>query len=256
MNILLSNDDGVFAPGLTNLYKKLSVYHRVTVVAPLEERSTTGHSLSLDAPLRVRKIEENIYGCSGYPADCVLMGLGHFCKNNKPDLVISGINRGANIGQDLYYSGTMAAAREASFHGVASIAVSLAADLKSEDYQWEQASDFILELIKENIHEAIPELSLLNINVPNCERKQIKGVKYTSIGFRDYSEEVEERFDTRNRKYYWVAGNFRGHYQMGNSDGEAIDNNYIAFTPHQLVSGMERDFSQLAEIQKRLKDFK
>src|SRR5690606_11886896 len=102
----------------------------VTVIAPLEERSTTGHTLTLDHPLRLVEIERNVYGCSGYPADCTLMGLAHVMKENKPDVVISGINRGANLGQDIYYSGTVAGAREAVFHNVPAIAVSLVVDFQ------------------------------------------------------------------------------------------------------------------------------
>jgi 5'-nucleotidase len=212
----------------------------------------TGHTISLDTPLRMREIEPNVHGCSGYPGDCVMMGLGHICKDNKPDLVIAGINRGANLGQDLYYSGTVAAAREASFHGVPSIAISLAADELTEDYHWESACHVIKELLKENIHQMIPELSLININVPNLPLKEIKGMKFTSIGFRDYSENVEERVDTRKRKYYWVAGSFRGHYDFEGSDCMAIDQKYVAVTPHQLINSVERNFQEVEGIVRQI----
>ena len=129
MEILISNDDGVYAEGIKSLRKSLSQIGNVTVVAPLEERSTTGHTLTLDHPLRLIELEKDIYGCSGYPADCALLGVIHLFKEKKgrkPDLVVSGINRGPNLGQDTYYSGTVAAAREAVFHGVPALSVSTA----------------------------------------------------------------------------------------------------------------------------------
>ncbi len=252
MRILLSNDDGVFAPGITNLKKRLSKEHEVIVVAPLDEKSSTGHSLSLDRPIRLREIEENVYGVSGFPADCILMGLAHVCKEQRPDIVISGINRGANLGQDLYYSGTIAAAREASFHGLPSIAVSLVCGFHSEDFHWDNASNVIQKILHEDIHKAIPQFSLLNINVPNLPAEQLKECKITTIGFRDYEEFVEQRVDTRNREYFWVAGGLRGHHEIEGSDCMAVANGHISFTPHQLIGSMPRDFSEIENICKRL----
>jgi 5'-nucleotidase len=255
MNILISNDDGVFAPGIRHLYNVLKDKYNVTVIAPLEERSATGHTLSMDVPLRVRQIEENIFGCSGFPSDCIQMGLGHLLKDIRPDLVISGINRGANLGQDLYYSGTVAAAREASFHGVPSIAVSLAADVETEEYYWETAGQFMLDLVDNDIHDAIPDLSLLNINIPNLDRKNLQGVRMTTVGFRDYSEEIDARIDSRKRQYFWVAGVFRGNHDIEGTDCMAIQDNFVAMTPHRLIDSVDRDFKEIKRIHETLKDW-
>ena len=133
MNILICNDDGVYATGIKKLRDSLKEIANVTVVAPLEERSTTGHTLTLDHPLRIVEIEENVFGCSGYPADCSLLGVAEIMKYQKPDLVVSGINRGANLGQDIFYSGTVAAAREAAFRDIKAIGVSSVIGLGSEN---------------------------------------------------------------------------------------------------------------------------
>ncbi len=255
LKILISNDDGVYAPGIKNLANKLTAKHGVTVVAPLQERSTTGHSISLDTPLRIRQMDDNIYGTTGFPGDCILVGLGHICKDNKPDIVISGINSGANLGQDLYYSGTVAAAREASFHGIPSIAVSLAMKSNEEDAHWDSASDFILKLLELDIHKYIPAFSLLNVNVPNCSKTDLKGVKFTSIGFRDYIESVEERTDTRNKKYYWVAGGLRGHHAIEGTDCVAVEQKYIAVTPHSLIGSKENDFTEIKNLTQKISSF-
>lgn len=237
MNILISNDDGIYAPGIRALYDVLKNVADVTVIAPLEERSTTGHSLHLNSVLRLEKIEENLYGCSGFPADCVLMGIGHLMKKKRPHLVISGINRGANLGQDLYYSGTIAAAREATFHGIPSIAVSLNLSFNNleEKPYYETAANIILKLVQEQIHTSIPELTVLNVNVPNIPYSELQGIKLTKIGFRKYSDEISERVDCRNRKYFWIAGTYGGHREYGGTDCEAVEQNYVSMTPQTVI---------------------
>jgi 5'-nucleotidase len=239
MRILLANDDGVMAPGIRALHKVLSSHYPTTIIAPLEERSTTGHSLSLDRPLRLEMLEDNIYGCSGFPGDCVLMGLGHVLKNDRPKLVVSGINRGANLGQDLYYSGTVAAAREAAFHDVPSIAVSLVFNSVGDPHLYETAAEFIHWCVEVELDKCIPKMTLLNINVPNIPLSEVKGCKLTEIGFRRYSEEIHARIDTRGREYFWIAGLYEGHQETGRSDCDAVKEGYISLTLHQLVSGAE-----------------
>lgn len=252
MRILLANDDGVHAPGIRALYQELSPHFETTIIAPLEERSTTGHSLSLDKPLRLEKLEENIYGCSGFPGDCVLMGLGHVMKSNRPDLVVSGINRGANLGQDLYYSGTVAAAREATFHHTPAVAVSLVFDDLLTKHHYETAATIIKWCAELGIHKHIPPMTLVNINVPNRELKNIKGAKLTEIGFRRYSEEIHARIDARNREYFWIAGIYEGYTPQPDSDNEAVAQGYVAITPHCLVDRVSRDFSSLEAIIEKL----
>jgi 5'-nucleotidase len=252
MKILLSNDDGVNAPGLRTLHKELTSSYHSTVIAPLEERSTTGHSLSLDRPLRLEKLETNIYGCSGFPADCVLMGLGHVMRENRPDVVVSGINRGANLAQDLYYSGTIAAAREAAFHDVPAIAVSLVFESMNDPARYDTAALFIRSCIELNIHKACPKLTVLNVNVPNVDMKQIKGCKLTEIGFRHYSEEIHARVDARDRDYFWIAGLYKGHRENDNSDCAALSQGFISITPHPLIDGCKRDYTELLDIIRKL----
>lgn len=247
MKLLLANDDGVTAPGIRSLFQELSTEHDATIMAPLEERSTTGHSLSLDKPLRIEKLEEKVYGCSGFPGDCVLMGL-HLLKDNRPDMVISGINRGANLAQDLYYSGTVAAAREAAFHSIPSIAVSLVFNNVADTHRYQTAAKVISLLLNQNIHQYIPSLTLLNVNVPNLEFSELKGFKMTEVGFRHYSEEVHERMDMRQRQYYWIAGLYQGFKQNSESDCQAVHDGFVSITPHALVDRCDRNYSSLKLI--------
>lgn len=252
MKLLLANDDGVHAPGIRALFSELNKKFDPTIIAPLEERSTTGHSLSLDRPLRLEKLEDKIYGCSGFPGDCVLMGLGHLMKGSRPEVVVSGINRGANLGQDLYYSGTIAAAREAAFHGVPSIAVSLVFNSVTEEHLYQSAAQIVRMCLELGIHRHIPPLTLVNINVPNLELSQIKGVKLTKIGFRRYSEEIHARIDTRHRDYFWIAGLYEGYVENPESDCHAVHEGYVAITPHALVDGTKRDYPGLATLVEKL----
>ena len=254
VKVLLSNDDGVRADGIIALQNELSSKYQVTTVAPLEERSTTGHSVSLDKPLRIEKMSENIYGCSGFPGDCVLVALGHLMKKNRPDVVVSGINRGANLGQDLYYSGTVAAAREAAFHQVPSIAMSLVLKSALGEQHYKSAAMVADWLIENKIYECIPKLSLINVNVPNLPLNEIKGMKVTEIGFRQYSDEVNERIDSRGRPYYWIVGLLQGHYPNPKSDCIAVEEGYIAVTIHSLVSHVSVDDKTVRTIVDRINE--
>lgn len=252
MRILLSNDDGVLAPGIRALYQELSPHFRTTIIAPLEERSTTGHSLSLDKPLRLERLEDNIYGCTGFPGDCVLMGLGHVLKQERPEVVVSGINRGANLGQDLYYSGTIAAAREAAFHDVPSIAVSLAFEDALQEHRYQTAATVIKWCLELEMQKYCPAKTLININVPNVELKDLRGCKLTEIGFRRYSEEIHARMDTRGREYYWIAGIYEGFAEKADSDCQAVKDRRIAITPHALVAGCDTNYEGLFKVVEKL----
>ena len=236
MRILLVNDDGVHAPGIKSLYSHLKEKHQVVVVAPLEERSATSHTLSLDAPLRIDRVSEGLYGCSGYPADCSLLAIRHLLAKEgieAPQLVLSGCNRGANLAQDIYYSGTVAAAREAIFHHFPSIALSLTTDFQINDgksFFFDSASIFARHLLETDVVRLLPPMTVLNINVPNLPLEQIKGVKFTSLGFRHYSGEIEERRDFRGKPYYWIASIHRGHQEEERSDCQAIEEHFISLT--------------------------
>jgi 5'-nucleotidase len=230
MHILLSNDDGIDAPGLHALEKKLRPSHRLSVVAPMIERSTTGHTLSLDHPLKLEERGEKRWACSGYPADCVFLGLSHLLKQDRPDIVVSGINRGANLGQDCYYSGTIAAAREASFHRTMSMALSLVYRKGDTHFLYETASQIAFWILEFHALKLLPAFSVLNVNVPNVEISQIQGFTLTTPGFRHYSEEVEERKDPRGRSYYWIAGHLKEHEMSPGTDAWAVAHNQVALT--------------------------
>lgn len=242
MKILISNDDGVHAPGINSLRVNLEDSHDLFVVAPLEERSTTGHTLSLDNPLRVVEIdkEKNIYGCSGYPADCTLMGFGKL-MSDRPDLVISGINRGANLAQDVYYSGTVAAAREGVFHGIPGIAISSVCDFNAgpEHPIFFDTAALVMKKILEaiDLKNLLAPYHLLNINVPDCALEDLKGARLTTLGLRRYSEEITERKDFRGRSYYWVGGIYKGFEGDELTDCFTVDKGFVSVSVLNLLGG-------------------
>ena len=242
MEILLSNDDGVYAEGIAALFTAMSAIEKahITVVAPLEERSTTGHTLSLTNPLRLVHIKENFYGCSGYPADCVILAIGEIYhrQGKRPDLVISGINKGANLGTDIYYSGTAAAAREAIFQGVPAIAISSTVNMFDHLDSTEcfaTAADFVKKLVQSGIHKKLSPYTFININVPNLRSEEIKGVRVTRLGWRKYSEQIEARLDFRQRPYYWIVGNYITQENGEYLDGPTILNGEISITVLNLL---------------------
>lgn len=257
MKILLCNDDGVHAPGIKILHKVLSKIADITVVAPLEERSATGHTLTLDSPLRVVEIEENVYGCSGFPADCALLGIAHIMAQDKPDLIVSGINRGANLGQDIFYSGTVAAAREACFRNIPAIAISSVVDFLSrppkdkDDELYETAAFFVRDLINKAVHHKISPYEILNINVPNLGQDQITSVELTQPGIRHYSQEIMERKDFRGREYYWIGGIYQGFQEIEGSDCLSVEKKNISVS--SLIFNQATNRPQSLESQHKAK---
>lgn len=196
--ILLSNDDGVLAPGMLALQDIASDFGDVVVSAPDRERSGCGHGLTLRDSLRVQALGPGRYGVSGTPADCVYLGMLHLCPR-MPDLVLSGINRGYNLGTDIYYSGTMGAAREARMRDVSAVAISV--DAKGSP---EQAAPFLKEIIEQVLADRDNGPCLLNLNVP----AQLKSEQMvlTRLGKRQYQQQVEERKDLAGNSYYWIGG--------------------------------------------------
>lgn len=249
MRILLSNDDGVHAPGLRALYDAFSRWGKVVVVAPLEERSTTGHSLTLHKPLRMIPISPDFYGVSGSPADCVYLG-SRKVLGGLPDLVVSGINRGANMGQDVYYSGTVSAAREACILGVPAMAVSLDVNFKNTPPEnrlhYATAAKVALQVAKRISSLGLPKHTLLNLNVPDLPLKSVRGIHCARQGFRYYSGGILQRKDHRGKDYYWVGGSYRGYRRERGSDCDALGHRYAALTPLRLDS---TDYDFLAELE-------
>jgi 5'-nucleotidase len=237
MRILLSNDDGVHAPGLKILYEELKKIGKVKVVAPLEEKSTTGHSLTLHKPLRLIQMDKDFYGVNGSPADCVYLGIKQVMKQ-MPDIVVSGINRGATLGQDVYYSGTVSAAREACILGIPSYAVSLDVDFKSRKIEsklnYQSAAKMAVKVIKEFQKTGFPKYTLMNINVPDLPLKRIKGIRPARQGFRHYSGAVIKRVDHRGKDYFWVGGQYHGFEPEVDTDCHVVDQGYTAVTPLKL----------------------
>lgn len=209
MNILISNDDGIFALGMRTLASTLAAAgHRVTVVCPDRERSATGHGLTMHKPIRAEMIESvfkddiEAWSCSGTPADCVKLALGALMAA-PPDVVVSGINHGANLGTDVVYSGTVSAAMEGVMEGIPAIAVSLTSFTQGS---FAPAADFICDLLGDRDRFPLESPMLLNVNVPAVAATEIKGAKITRQGIRRYFDQFEKRLDPRGRTYYWLAG--------------------------------------------------
>lgn len=233
MRILISNDDGIQATGIIRLAQTLEEIGEVTVVAPHRERSTAGHSLTLHKPLRIFQIKPNYFSVTGTPADCIYIGTRHILKQ-KPDLIVSGINRGANLATDTFYSGTVAAAREGMLFGVTSIAVSLCIFKQKEndvDHYWDSACKFMKKFVPIVYQKKFNSSQLININVPNLPYDQIKGVKLSKMGRRHYHQEIVECVDPRNKKYYWIGGAYKDFENIVNSDCVHVDEGFISILP-------------------------
>lgn len=241
MRILLSNDDGVLAPGLKILMQALKPLGQVVVVAPLEEKSTMGHSLTLHKPLRIQEMAKGFYGINGSPADCVYMAIREVL-GGMPDLVVSGPNRGGNLGQDVYYSGTVSAAREACILGIPAVALSVDVQHMASSkrktavpVRYDTASKVLVKMLRSGgLLKKAPKHTLLNVNVPNTAVGAIKGTRYTRMGFRHYSGSVVKRIDHRGRPYFWVGGQYKGFENVKGTDCEAVASGYVSVTPLQL----------------------
>jgi 5'-nucleotidase len=231
MKILLTNDDGIYAPGLWALYRRFVRGHTVTVVAPDRERSAVGHGITLHEPLRSHKVQVNGdasgYAVTGTPADCIKLGLTEILSQ-PPDLVISGINPGANVGADINYSGTVAAAKEASLNGLPAMAVSMRGP-QVEHY--DTAADFAEKLARDINDRGLPFGTCLNVNIPDLPLSAIAGVIVSRQEFARLAETFERRIDPRNRTYYWQGRETPRDSGYLDVDGTALFHNYISVTP-------------------------
>ena len=248
MNILLSNDDGVYATGINILYEELKKKYDVTIVAPDRERSASSHSLTIDRPLRVNEIKPNIFSVDGTPTDAVNIGV-HSIMKTKPDIVISGINYGGNICDDVIYSGTVSAAMEGAVMGIKSIAVSLVvnrgggylpkdASLEEDlEASFLKASEFVSNLASVFDKTGFSENTLLNVNIPQTIIKKEKNpfeYRITRQGKRYFEDFVVEKTDPRGRKYYWIWGKNITFEDIKDSDYEAVHGGFISVTPIHL----------------------
>jgi len=228
--ILVTNDDGVHSPGIIALYKAMKGLGDVYIVAPDRERSAAGHSLTLHRPLKAEEIREHVFSVNGTPTDCVTLGINKLLPR-KPDLVVSGINRGANLGDDITYSGTVSAAIEGTIFGIPSIAFSLISD---KHYHYETATFFTKRIASYVLEHSLPFDTLLNVNFPNISKGEIRGIKLTRQGKRIYENSIQETFNPWGEKYYWIGGG-RTFWEHGDeADMEAVQENYISITPIHL----------------------
>jgi len=230
VSILVCNDDGVFSPGIRALSAALATVDDVWVVAPDRDQSAVSHSVTLQRPLRIEALEPRVFAVDGTPTDCVILAVRRILKD-RPRLVVSGINHGANLGDDVTYSGTVSAAMEATLLGIPAMAVSL---VGRRDFDFTAAAEFAARLARTFAQEGLPPDTLLNVNVPALPPAEIRGFLLTRQGKRRYTEAIVENTDPRGRKYYWIGGGEPAIEGPEGTDFAAIDAGYISVTPLHL----------------------
>jgi 5'-nucleotidase len=242
--ILCTNDDGFLAPGLALLRRVAARLGDVVVVAPDREQSATSHSLTLHRPLKVRKAEPDVFHVDGTPTDCVLLALGGAIAFDPPDLVLSGVNHGPNLGEDVLYSGTVAAAMEATLLGIPSVAISYA----TEEFEPPGAEyEGVLERLLRGVirRDSFPEGTLLNVNIPPVPAAEIRGVRVGRLGRRVYADSLTRQLDPYGRECFWIGGGKSRWSGADDSDFRTIAAGYISVTPlhpdltnHALIEGI------------------
>ncbi len=232
--ILITNDDGVMAPGIRHLIKYMLELGDVVVVAPDKPQSGMGHAVTMTVPIRLEKINmdgvQDVFSCSGTPVDCVKLAVNKVLKR-KPDLLVSGINHGANSSISVIYSGTMSAAIEGSMETIPSIGFSLL------DYRFDAdflpAKKFVQRIAKNVLKHGLPKGICLNVNIPAVSEKEIKGVKVCRQAKGNWQEDFDHRKDPSGKEYYWLTGQFKLHENSNETDVWALKNNYISVVPTQ-----------------------
>ena len=246
--ILVTNDDGVFSEGIERLAAALSDVGEVFTVAPDQERSAAGHSLTLHSPLRAKLVGENRWSVDGTPTDCVNWGVLHLMKDRRPQLIFSGINLGLNLGDDVTYSGTVSAAFEGTLIGVPSVAVSQEIET---GFTFDAAARFAERLARRLLENPLPPKTLVNVNVPAGEPQ---GVRVVRLGKRRYGEAVIEKTDPRGRPYYWIGSTIpTGDLEEG-TDIAAVANKFISLSPLHLDLTDYSSMELLQEVAKGLEE--
>jgi len=230
MRILLTNDDGIFAPALRALREALGSFGQVITVAPDRDQSATSHSLTLHRPFRIHRHDQDVYSVDGTPTDCVVTAF-YGLLEHRPDLVISGINHGPNMGEDVFYSGTVAAAIEGTLQGVPSLAVSLAT---RERTNFVEPAAFVGRLLSRVLEHGLPRRQLLNVNLPHRPCSEIRGVQVTRVGSRRYQDTLVRKHDPRGREYFWIGGEDPVWEPLEGSDFRAVNEGWISVTPMTL----------------------
>lgn len=230
MHFLVTNDDGIHSPALQQLRRRLEAFGRVSVIAPDRNQSATSQALTLHRPLRIHALGENTWSVDGTPADCVLVAF-HGKLIEPPTFVVSGINHGPNMGEDVFYSGTVAAAIEGALQGVPALAASLVTR-KPTDFA--EPADMIGEMIGQILQRGLPERLLLNVNFPFRPRTELTGVQVTRLGSRAYEDTLVHKVDPRGRDYWWIGGEDPVWRPDPGTDFHAVHDGAVSVTPLQL----------------------
>lgn len=250
MRILLTNDDGVHARGLEVLERiARTLSDDITIVAPLEEQSGKGRSLSLTEPVRLRKFGEKRFAVTGTPTDAVMMALAEIMKDARPDLILSGVNRGANLGEDVSYSGTVSAAMEGALAGIRSVALSqrYALSAPGEKVSFEAAERWGERVLRPLLDAEWTPRTLMNVNFPPLPASEVIGIKPVGQGLRDYGRlKLDKRTDPRGFDYYWFGLGRVPHTPVADTDLEAIEDGYITVTPLHLDMTHRQSMDMLA----------
>ncbi|HJR77089.1 MAG TPA: 5'/3'-nucleotidase SurE [Nitrospiraceae bacterium] len=230
IRILVTNDDGVMSPGLQALADGLQGLGQIWVVAPDRERTAVAHGVTLHKPLRIHEVGRRRYTVNGTPVDCINLALAKI-MSRPPNIVVSGINKGVNLGDDVMYSGTVSAALEGAVLGLPSIAISQEGD---ERFRFQAGAYYAKRVVAMVIARGLPPETILNINIPDCPLHAIKGVRITCLSRRRFENPIIEQVDPRGRKYYWIAGRRISWSRQKNADHEAIEERMVSITPLHL----------------------
>jgi 5'-nucleotidase len=226
--VLVSNDDGIEAPGILALEAALASLGEVSTVAPATERSAASHALTMHEPLRAEPRGERRWAVSGTPADCTYLALHLLVE--RPDVLVSGINAGSNVGADVWYSGTVAAAREGCMQGISSIAISLHRPPAADGPHWDTAAGVALRIVREVVEKQLPPWTYLNVNVPDVPPGRRKGLRACPLGRRSYQHQVDVRKDPRGKSYFWIGGPHHK-FEGEETDGWWLEKGWATVTP-------------------------
>lgn len=231
MKILISNDDGIFSKGIDLLEKTMSKFGETFVVAPQNDQSGMAHALTLNRPLRIEKLSSNRYTVDGTPTDCLHFAVQDLFQDRKPDLIISGINHGANLGEDVWYSGTVGAAIEGSLMGIRSIAISLV-PFQTSDLHFEPAVHFLEKHLSRLLELGSKNADVIyNINVPSVQDARIENIEFTRLGSRRYKSTLIRNLDPRGKVYFWIGGEKIDFDSIEGTDSNAIRKGHISISP-------------------------
>lgn len=230
VRILVTNDDGIASPGIHAVAAALDALGEVWIVAPDRERTAVGHAVTLHKPLRITKMAPRVFMVNGTPVDCVNLALVKILPGS-PALIVSGINRGVNLGDDVMYSGTVSGALEGTILGIPSVAVSQEG---GETFRFEVGARYAARVAAEVLRHGLPAETILNVNIPDLPLRSIKGVKVTCLSRRRFNNPIVEKVDPRGRKYYWIAGTRQSWSRKQDADHEALERRMVSVTPIHL----------------------